>query len=116
MEHEITKKLFFEDIDLVPEDMGGGVSRQIIAYDEKLMLVKVTFDKGAIGALHQHYHTQISYIEKGAFEVTINEERKLLAAGSSFYVPPNALHGVLCLEPGVLIDMFSPMREDFMQK
>ena len=60
--------------------------------------------------------TQISYIEKGVFEVTINNEKKLLAAGSSFYVPPNALHGVLCLEPGVLIDMFSPMREDFIQQ
>ncbi|MBC7887792.1 MAG: cupin domain-containing protein [Ferruginibacter sp.] len=113
MKKDTTKKLFIEDADLVAEDLGEGVCRKIIAYDDRLMLVKVIFEKGATGKVHQHYHTQISYIEKGVFEVTINEEKKVLAAGGSFYVPPDAPHGVLCLEAGVLIDMFSPLREDF---
>ena|SRR5665647_539417 len=115
MKNGITKKLFIEDSDLVSENVGEGVSRKIIAYDEKLMLVKVAFEKGAIGTVHQHYHTQITYIEKGVFEVNINDKKKVLWAGSSFYVPPDAPHGVRCLETGVLIDMFSPMREDFIQ-
>lgn len=114
MENIITQKLFIEDIDVPLENLGHGVSRKIIAYDEKLMLVKVIFEKGAIGAVHHHPHTQVSYIEKGVFEVTINEEKNVLSAGSSFYVPPGAPHGVQCLEAGVLLDMFSPMREDFL--
>ena len=115
MENAITKKLFIEDSDLIFQNVGEGVSRKIIAYDEKLMLVKVAFEKGAIGTIHQHYHVQITYIEKGIFEVFINNEKKILGAGSSFYIPPNAPHGVVCLEPGVLMDMFSPMREDFIE-
>ncbi|MEP7144766.1 MAG: cupin domain-containing protein [Ferruginibacter sp.] len=113
MENNATKKLFIEDNDLVAENAGEGITRKVIAYNEKLMLVKLIFQKGAIGPIHQHHHTQISYIEEGVFEVTINDEKKVLNTGNSFFVPPGALHGVCCLEDGVLIDVFSPMREDY---
>lgn len=114
MESKSTRRLFIEDRDLAVENVGAGVTRSIIAYDEKIMLVKVSFEKGAIGEIHQHPHTQITYIEKGTFEVTINNEKKVLHAGSSFIIPTSAPHGVLCLEAGVLIDSFSPMRKDFL--
>ena len=113
MENGSSQKLFIEDHDLDFINAGEGIYRKVIAYDERLMLVKMTFEKGSVGALHHHPHTQISYIEKGVFEVTISGEKKLLSTGGSFFVPPGALHGVCCLEPGVLIDMFSPMREDY---
>jgi quercetin dioxygenase-like cupin family protein len=77
------------------------------------MVVKVEFDAGGIGSLHQHYHTQITHIESGVFEVEIGVEKKILSAGDAFYVAPNTLHGAKCIEKGVLIDIFSPMREDF---
>lgn len=113
MEKLIEKKYFIEDADIELDNLGDGISRKIIAYDENLMLVKVVFEKGSVGVIHQHHHTQISYVEKGAFEVNIDGAKRVLAVGSSFYVPPNAPHGVYCLEEGVLLDMFSPMREDF---
>jgi quercetin dioxygenase-like cupin family protein len=91
-----------------------GVHRTIIAFDEKMMMVKVEFEKGCIGALHHHYHTQITYITEGIFEVEIDGEKRVLAAGSSFYVAPDISHGVVCLQDGVLIDVFSPCREDFL--
>jgi len=115
MEKLSEKKRFILDADIEFDNLGEGISRKIIAYDENLMLVKVIFEKGSVGAVHQHYHTQISYVEKGAFEVMINGEKKVLSTGSSFYVLPNTLHGVYCLEEGVLLDMFSPMREDFIK-
>ena len=52
-------------------------------------------------------------IEKGVFEVEISGVKKVLKAGDVFYVPSNLIHGVVCLEEGVLIDVFNPMREDF---
>src|SRR6476660_7294826 len=113
MENEKGQKLFIEGHESGFVSAGEGIYRKVIAYDERLMLVKIIFEKGAVGALHHHPHTQISYIEKGVFEVTINGETKLLGTGGSFFVPPGALHGVLCLEPGVLIDAFSPVREDY---
>jgi quercetin dioxygenase-like cupin family protein len=51
----------------------------------------------------------------GSFEVTIRGETKILKGGDAFYIPPNVLHGAVCLEDGVLIDVFSPIRVDFME-
>lgn len=96
------------------ETVGEGVQRQIMGYDDKIMLVHVKFDKGAIGPIHDHYHSQVTYVQSGQFEVTINEEKKVLKGGDCFYIPPHAPHGAVCLEDGVLIDVFSPIREDFM--
>jgi quercetin dioxygenase-like cupin family protein len=95
------------------EDLGGGVKRKILTYDKNLMMVKVAFEKGGIGALHHHFHTQMAYVESGVFEVEIAGEKKILRAGDVYHIPPNVIHGAVCLESGVLIDIFTPMREDF---
>ena len=110
-----TVKVFIENDDVSWEETAVGIKRKIMAYDERLMVVKVNFEKGAIGALHQHHHTQITHIESGKFEVEIAGEKKILQKDDAFYIPPNVIHGAVCLEPGVLIDIFSPMREDFVQ-
>ncbi len=67
----------------------------------------------AIGALHQHPHVQISYVESGQFEVEAGGIKKVLIQGESFFAASNVRHGVICLETGVLLDTFSPMRKDF---
>jgi len=107
------QNIFIENDNIPWEQAADGVRRKIMAYDESLMLVKVEFQTGAVGALHQHYHKQISHVESGVFETEINGEKKILKAGDAYYIPPNIIHGVICLEAGVLIDCFSPMREDF---
>jgi len=113
---EINSKVFIEYESIEWQQMAEGVKRKIMAYDEKLMLVRVEFDKGGVGSLHQHYHVQITTVESGIFEVEISGVKKVLKAGDVFYVAPNLIHGAVCLEAGVLIDVFSPMREDFFQQ
>ena len=108
-------KLFIENKDLPWEAVDTGVRRKIMAYDDKLMVVKVEFKQGGIGNLHQHHHSQITHVESGTFEVEIGDEKKILTGGDAFYIPPNVMHGAVCLEEGVLIDVFSPMREDFIK-
>lgn len=108
-----TAKVFIENGDVAWEETAPGMKRKIMAYDDRLMIVKVNFEKGAVGTLHRHPHTQITHVESGVFEVEIGGEKKTLKGGDAFYIPPNVLHGAVCLEPGVLIDTFSPMREDF---
>lgn len=110
-----TVNVFIENQQVPWEVTGPGMKRKIMAWDEKLMVVKVQFDKDAVGTLHQHYHSQITHVESGTFEVEIGDEKKILRGGDAFYIPPNVMHGAVCLEPGVLIDIFSPMREDFIQ-
>lgn len=97
------------------EDLGDGVSRQFVGYNSQVMMVIVKFEKDAIGALHQHFHSQITYIASGKFEVTVNGEVKILQQGDGFFAQPNILHGVKCLEEGQLIDAFTPFREDFLK-
>lgn len=108
-----TTKVFLQNKDIPWEQMDRGIKRKIMSYDDNLMLVKVEFEKGGVGSLHQHYHSQITHIERGIFEVEIDGVKKILSAGDGFYIPPNVMHGAVCLEEGVLIDVFSPMREDF---
>ena len=108
-------KTFIANKDVLWEITAPGMKRKIMAYDERLMLVRVEFQQGAVGTLHSHRHTQISHVESGIFEVEIGGEKKVLTTGDAFYVPPGAVHGAVCLEAGVLIDVFSPMREDFLK-
>jgi|ERR1035437_4639205 len=97
-------------------EVDGGLTRKIMGYDGQLMLLEVKFKKGSVGYAHQHFHSQCTYVVSGVFEVTINGQKEILKAGDCFYVEPDALHGAICLEEGVLIDTFSPMRLDFLKK
>jgi len=51
----------------------------------------------------------------GVFEFQIGDEARLVKAGDGLYMEPNVLHGVKCIEDGMLIDTFSPIREDFLK-
>lgn len=97
------------------EDLGNGIQRQVFGYDDKIMLVKAKFEQGAVGALHEHHHSQVTYVDSGAFEMTIGNEKKIIRKGDGYYVPPHVVHGCVCLEAGMLIDAFSPLREDFLK-
>lgn len=110
--HELVS-VFIEDHSIDWEPVADRVKRKIMAYDNNLMVVKVAFETNGIGTPHQHYHSQITHVESGEFEVQINGAKKLLKAGDAFYIPPNVMHGAICIKEGVLIDVFSPMREDF---
>jgi quercetin dioxygenase-like cupin family protein len=100
--------------DLVWTETAPGNRRAVLSHRPEVMLVAFRFDKGAIGAPHSHPHTQVSYVAKGAFEVTVDGVTALLPAGSSFIVAPNLVHGVVALEEGLLIDTFTPRRDDFL--
>ena len=108
-------ELFQIEIETTWEDLGNGVQRKIYGYDDQIMLVKAKFEAGAVGPLHEHYHVQVTYVESGVFEMTIGDEKRIIRKGDGYYVPPHAVHGCVCVEPGVLIDVFAPHREDFIK-
>jgi quercetin dioxygenase-like cupin family protein len=98
------------------EDLGKGVQRQIMGFDSQLMLVKVKFETGAVGVMHNHPHVQTTHVHSGVFEATIGDKKQILREGDGFYAEPNVMHGVVCLEAGILIDAFAPYRADFLEK
>ena len=108
-----TKEFHFND-ETPWEVIDDKLKRQIMGYDDKIMLVKAAFKKGGVGQLHKHYHSQVTYVDSGKFEMTIGDEIRIIKGGDSYYIPPHVMHGCTCLEDGVLIDVFSPHREDFL--
>lgn len=111
---DIKNLTLVSDKDIEWENLGNGVRRKIMTYSDELMLTKVAFETGSIGAMHHHPHLQISYVSKGKFEVTIGETQRLLMEGDVYFVPSEIRHGVVCLEAGELIDVFNPKRDDFL--
>lgn len=103
------------DNDIPWQDLGNGIQRQMFGYDDRVMLVKVKFEAGAVGAMHSHPHSQVTYVVSGVHEMTIDGEVKKVKAGDGFYVLPNVLHSSCCIEPGIFIDVFSPHREEFLK-
>lgn len=111
---DFKKELFFDGTSGW-EELGAGISRQFVGYNSQIMMVIVKFEKEAVGALHQHFHSQITYVAEGTFEVTVDGETKVLRKGDGFFAQPNVFHGVKCLEAGQLIDAFAPFRKDFLK-
>jgi quercetin dioxygenase-like cupin family protein len=96
-------------------ELGGGVSRRILSHGEDMMAVEVGFEAGAIGAMHTHPHVQISYVLEGKFEAEIGGEKRIISVGDTYYTLPDVPHGVVCLEKGKLLDIFTPERKDFLK-
>ncbi|WGW01392.1 cupin domain-containing protein [Vibrio sp. YMD68] len=105
--------MFVYNNDVQLEDLGDGISRKVLAHNDNMMAVEVHFERGAIGAMHNHPHEQLTYVLSGEFEFTIGDETKIVKAGDTMYKKPSIEHGCVCLEAGVLIDNFTPMRKDF---
>lgn len=99
--------------DTLPQAAGEGVTRRVLAYSDSLMCVENTFQKGAVGSLHSHPHTQITYVVSGVFDFTIGEETRTVRAGDTLLKEDGVRHGCVCREAGILLDIFTPMREDF---
>lgn len=103
--------VFYQDVKA--EEGGKGVTRRVLAYSDDVMAVENTFEKGAVGALHSHPHTQITYIVSGVFEFCIDGEKKIVRRGDTLLKTDGVEHGCVCLEAGVLLDVFAPYRQDF---
>ncbi|MEO8620207.1 MAG: cupin domain-containing protein [bacterium] len=108
------RQAFVHGADVSWDEAGEGVRRQVLGHGNELMVVRVEFDAGAVGALHHHPHRQATYVAAGQFDVTIGADTSRLVAGDCFYTAANVVHGVRALENGALIDVFTPVRKDFL--
>ncbi len=107
-------KIFVKSEGIILEKLDEGVHRKILGYNDDIMMVRIFFKSGAVGAKHSHPHRQVTFVEGGRFEVEIGGEKETLETGDSFMVPANVEHGLVALEDGALIDVFTPIREDFL--
>lgn len=107
---------FFRGNDTPKDHVGEGLDRQLFGFNDSILMARVEFEEGAVGEVHAHPHTQATYVESGEFDVYIDGVEQRLGPGDGFYVRPNLDHGAVCRKAGVLVDVFSPVREDFLNE
>jgi quercetin dioxygenase-like cupin family protein len=105
---------FVGTADVAWTTVAAGVRRQVLGHGPDLMLVRVEFERDAVGAVHHHPHRQVTYVAAGRFAVQVGEARRELGPGDSFFTVADVPHGVVALEAGTLIDVFTPAREEFL--
>ncbi len=91
----------------------GDTTRKILVYEPEILMMRNSFTAGLSGPLHSHPHVQASYILSGRFEITIDGCTEELGPGDSFLIQANLMHAAKCLEDGEIIEVFTPIREDF---
>ena len=96
-----------------PMRFGDDVTRQIIT-GENEMVVRWEFKKGGSAASHSHPHEQIVMMVSGRLRLAVGDEEMILGLGDIVVIPPNVPHEAEALEDTVVIDIFSPPREDFL--
>jgi len=98
-----------------PIEVAPGV-RIRAPYGQNLMLSRVEFDAGAVVSLHSHPHEQGGVMLEGKMKFTIAGETRVVTPGESFIIPPNVPHRAEAVEgPCVALDIFSPIREDYVE-
>jgi quercetin dioxygenase-like cupin family protein len=103
------------DWERVPaEQVADGIKRQMVV-GVNVMVCRFTFAPFVVTDVHTHPHEQITLVMAGKVKFTIGEQTYIAAAGDVLHFPPNAPHGAAILDEEVtLIDIFSPIRHDFL--
>lgn len=101
--------------DTIPrERIAEGIVRQMI-HGATLMVCRLTFAPGTVTAAHEHFHEQMTFVEKGRVRFVVGSEEKVFGPGDVLLFPGGFWHGATMLdEEVVLVDIFSPIREDFL--
>jgi len=97
----------------IPVEMFPGVVRRTLTNGDRLMLIEVTVEEGAVVPMHTHPHEQTGYLISGRFLFELGDEKREIGPGDCWLVPSNVPHQVTALEPCLVVDIFSPPREDY---
>ena len=94
--------------------MFPGVTRRTLSSGALMTLCEVTLDLGAVVPSHGHPHEQVGYVSKGCVRFNVAGETRDLHVGDSYVIAGGLQHEVTALEPSICIDIFSPIREEYL--
>jgi quercetin dioxygenase-like cupin family protein len=104
--------------DMPKEQVSSTLERRLIS-GERAMLAQVSLKKGGVVPRHQHVHEQFTYVIEGALRLVIGDDgrdERTVTAGEVLHLPSNVWHAAEVLEDSLVLDVFSPPREDWLQK
>ena len=105
--------MIYRNADATPVQVLPGLVRRTLADGPSMMMCEFTFAAGIQIPNHAHLHEQVGYVVSGRVRLTIDGESFELGPGDSYRAPSSVPHGALTLEPSVVVDTFSPPREDY---
>ncbi len=106
--------MFRKSVEATPVEMMEGITRRTLTYGERMLLVEFTIRAGAVFPEHRHPYEQTGYLCKGAGRLWIGEESFELCPGSSWNIPADVSHKAEFSEDSLALDIFSPVREDYL--
>ena len=104
----------------VPQNPGGykevlpGIELKTLAYGDSTLMAEFRLKKGAGLPLHAHPHEQTGYLVQGRLRLTIGSVVHDVRAGDSWCIPGGVRHGAQAIEESVTVEVFSPVREDYL--
>jgi quercetin dioxygenase-like cupin family protein len=96
-----------------PVEMVPGLWRRTLSYGQRLMVVQATLEEGAVVPIHSHPHEQITYVVEGRLTMEVGGQTHVLGPGDSLLLPSDVGHGATVTERTIVVDTFSPPREDY---
>jgi len=109
-----TSRTFVSSGEVEPVIQMSSVERRTLVWGDDMLLAEMTIPKGTRAPRHSHVHEQVGYLVKGRLEFIVGDERAVLEAGAGYRVPSNVPHEVHALEDSVALDIFSPVREEYL--
>ena len=93
---------------------GEGTTRKVLAHTDNLMVCELDVATGGGAPMHNHPEEQISYVVSGTYEYTVGDVTVVVGPGDTVYAPSDVPHTAVCLEAGVMLDVFTPERKDLL--
>ena len=104
------------DWNTVPSERLSALITRKAIHRANMTLACIELERSAVVAVHSHAHEQISMVQKGALKFVVDGQERVVRAGEMLALPSNVPHGVVeTLEDSVVVDVFSPVREDWMK-
>ena len=91
-----------------------GIQQKTLVYGQKTLMVEFRLQKGAVLPMHKHPHEQTGYLVSGRLDLTIGNDTRQQGPGDSWCIPGDTEHGAKAPEDSVAVEVFSPLREDYL--
>jgi quercetin dioxygenase-like cupin family protein len=94
----------------------AGIRMKTLVFGDKTLFTEFLLNEGSVLPKHAHFHEQTGYLLSGRIRLSIGNETFEAEAGDSWCIPGNVEHGAEILQDSVAIEVFSPVREDYLPK
>ena len=107
------KHVRWEDVPV--ETVNSLFDRQLVVGDQ-IMVARILLKKGCVVPMHSHFNEQVSHVQSGSIQFSIDGREIIVRAGEFLCIPPHMPHSAVALEDFVGIDIFTPPRADWLAK